>query len=89
MATDDWHYCVLWVIASDFAEEACGANDVKGSNTEDTTWIKDASLLKGLRNYRHSRVYRVGDDQDVCFWCNPTDRSGKVADNRCVCLREI
>ena len=86
MATDNSDGCLERVRSSDASEEARGADDVEGCDTEKLAGVKGAGFFEDGGNDRDSRVYGVGDDKDMSSGGDAGDGGGKVANNACVGL---
>lgn len=91
VATDDWNGGVLWVGrgAGQLRDKGLGADDIKGSDTEEALWVEDTGLLEDLGGDWNGRVDWVGDDEDEGLWCDLGDDLDKTLDNSGVDVEEI
>ena len=89
VATNDNDVLVGGVGALVLGDEARGADDVKGGDTEETLGVVDTGLLQDLGGDGDGAVDRVGDDQDVGIGAVLGDRLGEVTDNRGVGVEQV
>jgi hypothetical protein len=89
VATDDSDILVGRVGALVLGDEARGADDVKGGDTEEAAGVVDAGLLQDLGGDGNGAVDRVGDDQDVGVGAVLGDRLGEVTDDRGVGVEQV
>ena len=89
VAADDGDVLVGRVGALELGDEAGGADDVEGGDTEETLRVVDALALEDLGGDRDGAVDRVGDDQDVGVRAVLGAGLGEVADDRGVGVEEV
>jgi hypothetical protein len=81
VSADDGHDSVLGRRVFDTSQEAGGADNVEGGDTEKAAGIEDTGLLEGGSDNGDGGVDGVGDDEDVGFGGDAGDCGSKVADN--------
>ena len=70
-------------------DEARGADDVKGGDTEETLGVVDTSLLQDLGGDGNGAVDGVGDNEDVGLGRVLGDGLGEVADDGGVGVEQV
>lgn len=89
VATDDNDVLVGGVGVLDLGDEARGADDVEGGDTEETAGVVDTGLLQDLGGDGNGAVDRVGDDEDVGVGAVLGDGLGQVTDDGGVGVEEV
>ena len=89
VAADDGDVLVLGVGVLDLGDEAGGADDVEGGDTEEALGVVDAGLLEDLGDDGDGGVDGVGDDEDVGLGAGLGAGLGKVADDGGVGVEEV
>lgn len=89
VATNDNDVLVGGVGALVLGDEARGADDVKGGDTEETLGVVDTGLLQDLGGDGDGAVDRVGDDEDVGLGGVLGDGLGEVADDGGVGVEQV
>jgi len=89
VATNDNDVLVGRVGALVLGDEARGADDVKGGDTEQAAGVVDTGLLQNLGGDGDGAVDRVGDDQDVGVGAVLGDRLGEVTDDGGVGVEQV
>ena len=90
MAPNNWDGELARVtLANNLRNEGLGTDNVQGSNTKQTGWIKAFVLLEHLCSNWDGRVDRVGDDENKCLGAVFSDPLDEALDNTGVDLKEI
>lgn len=89
VATNDSDLLVGGVGALDLGDEARGADDVEGGDTEEALGVVDTGLLHDLSGDGNGAVDRVGDDEDVGLGAVLGDGLGEVADDGGVGVEQV
>ena len=89
VAADDNNVLVGRVGVLDLGDEARGADNVEGGDTEQTAGVVDTGLLQDLGGDGNGAVDRVGDDQDVGVGAVLSDRLGEVTNNGGVGVEQV
>jgi hypothetical protein len=86
MATNNRDGGIGGLDASNAGQEAGSTDNIKCGHTEHAAGVVDTGLLERLGDNGDSGVDWVGNDEDVCLWCNACDGGSEVTDNRGVGL---
>lgn len=89
VATDDNDVLVGGVGVLVLGDEAGGADDVKGGDTEETLGVVDTGLLQDLGGDGNGAVDRVGDNEDVGLGAVLGDGLGEVTDDGGVGVEQV
>lgn len=89
VATDDGDVLVDGVGALDLGDEAAGADNVEGGNTEEGLGVVDTGSLEDLGADGDGRVDGVGDDEDLGLGGGLGNSLGQVADDGGVGVEEV
>jgi hypothetical protein len=89
VATNDNDVLVGRVGALVLGDEAGGADNIEGGDTEETLGVVDTGLLQDLSGNRDGAVDGVGDNEDVGLGRVLGDGLGEVADNGGVGVEQV
>lgn len=89
VTADDDNVLVGGVGALVLGDEAGGADDVEGGDTEQALGVVDTGLLEDLSGDGDGAVDRVGDDEDVGVGAVLGDSLGEVADDGGVGVEKV
>lgn len=89
VATDDGDLLVAGVGALELGNEAGGADNVEGGDTEQALGVVDALVLENLTNNGDGRVHRVRDDGNQSLGGDLADGLGEVADNGRISVEKV
>jgi hypothetical protein len=89
VAANNGDVLVLGVSALDLGDEAAGADDVEGGDTEEGLGVVDATGLEDLGADGDGGVDGVGDDQDLGLGSRLGNGLGEVADDGGVGVEEV
>ena len=89
VATDDGDVLIDGVGTLELADEAAGADDIEGGDTEEALGVVDTAGLEDLGADGDGRVDGVGNDQDVGLGGRLGGGLGKVANDGSVGVEEI
>jgi hypothetical protein len=77
------------LLANDGSNKRLGADNVERSDTEQTSGVKDASILEHLGGDGHGRVDGVGNDEEKGFGAVLSDAGDEVAHDAGVDLEQV
>jgi hypothetical protein len=89
VTSNDGDVLISWVGLLDLRDEAGGADDVKGGDTEEALWVVDTGLLEDLGDNWDGGVNWVRDNEDLGVWGRLGGGLCEVADNGGVGVEEI
>jgi len=77
------------VVSENLSDESRSTDDIQCSNTKDLFCVKNAVFFEYLRNYGHSRVNRIGDDEDKRLGSRYSDSGRKITDDPGINLEQV
>lgn len=89
VTTDNSNILVFRVSALDLADEAAGADDIEGGDTEEALGVVDAMGLEDLGDDRNGGVNGVGDDEKIGLRAGFGAGLSKVTNDRGVGVEKI
>ncbi len=89
MSANDSNVLLRWICALDLGDEAAGADDIEGGDTEEFFGVVNTLALEDFRCDGDGAVDGVGDDEDVGVGAIVGAGFGEFADDGGVGVEEV